>query len=225
MNTVNKNNRVPGRTGGELAHRLPRGLSGLRAAAVPDLRGCASTRSPSGDAELGMIPIENSVAGRVADIHHLMPTAGSAHRRRMVPADPQPADGAEGRDARGTEVGREPRHGARPVPQLPAQARRQDHGRGRHRRRRARGRRARRQEPAPRSPRRSPPRSTASTSWRREHRGRVALDHALHRAVARGRWAPPRQRAGHHHLRVRGAQRAGGALQGARAASPPTAST
>jgi prephenate dehydratase len=27
----------------------------------------------SGDADLGMIPIENSVAGRVADIHHLMP--------------------------------------------------------------------------------------------------------------------------------------------------------
>jgi len=26
-----------------------------------------------GDADLGMIPIENSVAGRVADIHHLMP--------------------------------------------------------------------------------------------------------------------------------------------------------
>src|SRR3954463_11646691 len=29
----------------------------------------------NGRAELGMIPIENSVAGRVADIHHLMPTA------------------------------------------------------------------------------------------------------------------------------------------------------
>jgi prephenate dehydratase len=28
-----------------------------------------------GEADLGMIPIENSVAGRVADIHHLMPTA------------------------------------------------------------------------------------------------------------------------------------------------------
>ncbi len=30
----------------------------------------------SGAADLGMIPIENSVAGRVADIHHLMPQAG-----------------------------------------------------------------------------------------------------------------------------------------------------
>jgi prephenate dehydratase len=35
---------------------------------------CFSALS-SGEAELGMIPIENSVAGRVADIHHLMPTA------------------------------------------------------------------------------------------------------------------------------------------------------
>ena len=30
----------------------------------------------SGEAELGMIPIENSVAGRVADIHHLLPHSG-----------------------------------------------------------------------------------------------------------------------------------------------------
>lgn len=29
-----------------------------------------------GSAAIGMIPIENSVAGRVADIHHLMPTSG-----------------------------------------------------------------------------------------------------------------------------------------------------
>jgi prephenate dehydratase len=33
------------------------------------------TALTSGDVDLGMIPIENSVAGRVADIHHLMPTA------------------------------------------------------------------------------------------------------------------------------------------------------
>jgi len=33
------------------------------------------TALQSGDVDLGMIPIENSVAGRVADIHHLMPTA------------------------------------------------------------------------------------------------------------------------------------------------------
>jgi prephenate dehydratase len=29
-----------------------------------------------GDAKLAMIPIENSIAGRVADIHHLLPTSG-----------------------------------------------------------------------------------------------------------------------------------------------------
>ena len=29
-----------------------------------------------GDARLGMIPIENSLAGRVADIHHLLPESG-----------------------------------------------------------------------------------------------------------------------------------------------------
>ena len=30
----------------------------------------------SGEAELGMIPIENSIAGRVADIHNLLPASG-----------------------------------------------------------------------------------------------------------------------------------------------------
>jgi prephenate dehydratase len=33
-------------------------------------------RVKSGEARLAMIPIENSVAGRVADIHHLLPNAG-----------------------------------------------------------------------------------------------------------------------------------------------------
>ncbi|MFO1173481.1 MAG: prephenate dehydratase [Hyphomicrobiaceae bacterium] len=33
-------------------------------------------RVKAGDARLAMIPIENSVAGRVADIHHLLPEAG-----------------------------------------------------------------------------------------------------------------------------------------------------
>jgi prephenate dehydratase len=48
----------------------------------------------TGDVDLGMIPIENSLAGRVADIHHLMPTAGlrivgewflPIHNQLMVP--------------------------------------------------------------------------------------------------------------------------------------------
>jgi prephenate dehydratase len=36
----------------------------------------AFTAITAGDADLGMIPVENSVAGRVADIHHLMPQSG-----------------------------------------------------------------------------------------------------------------------------------------------------
>ena len=34
-----------------------------------------------GDARYAMIPIENSVAGRVADIHHLLPNAGLQTKR------------------------------------------------------------------------------------------------------------------------------------------------
>lgn len=30
----------------------------------------------SGDCDLGMIPVENSIAGRVADVHHLLPSSG-----------------------------------------------------------------------------------------------------------------------------------------------------
>lgn len=30
----------------------------------------------SGEAQLGMIPVENSIAGRVADVHHLLPSSG-----------------------------------------------------------------------------------------------------------------------------------------------------
>jgi prephenate dehydratase len=41
----------------------------------PTFEDCFTAIS-SGEADLGMIPIENSVAGRVADIHHLMPDSG-----------------------------------------------------------------------------------------------------------------------------------------------------
>ena len=40
----------------------------------PTFEDCFSALT-GGDVDLGMIPIENSVAGRVADIHHLMPTS------------------------------------------------------------------------------------------------------------------------------------------------------
>src|SRR2546421_2361471 len=47
----------------------------------PDPLACATFEDAlaaitSGEADLGMIPIENSVAGRVADIHHLLPASG-----------------------------------------------------------------------------------------------------------------------------------------------------
>ncbi len=41
---------------------------------APTFEDCFQAIS-SGDADLGMIPIENSLAGRVADIHHLLPTS------------------------------------------------------------------------------------------------------------------------------------------------------
>ena len=45
------------------------------AAPCPTFEDCFAAIS-AGEADLGMIPIENSVAGRVADIHHLMPESG-----------------------------------------------------------------------------------------------------------------------------------------------------
>ena len=44
----------------------------------------ALTAVSSGEADLGMIPIENSIAGRVADIHHLLPEF-SALENVMIP--------------------------------------------------------------------------------------------------------------------------------------------
>jgi len=55
----------------------------------------------SGEADLGMIPIENSVAGRVADIHHLLPASGlyiigewflPVHHQLMAPRGARLAD-------------------------------------------------------------------------------------------------------------------------------------
>lgn len=44
------------------------------AVAMPTFEDCFAALE-AGEADLGMIPIENSVAGRVADIHHLLPTS------------------------------------------------------------------------------------------------------------------------------------------------------
>ena len=51
-----------------------------------------------GRARLAMIPVDNSVAGRVADIHHLLPRSGLFDRRRTFRAgEPSPAGGARRR--------------------------------------------------------------------------------------------------------------------------------
>ncbi|MHA1190495.1 MAG: prephenate dehydratase domain-containing protein, partial [Alphaproteobacteria bacterium] len=42
--------------------------------AMPTFEDCFQALA-TGEADLGVIPFENSVAGRVADIHHLLPTA------------------------------------------------------------------------------------------------------------------------------------------------------
>jgi prephenate dehydratase len=49
--------------------------AGLEAVPCPTFEDAFASVS-GGDADLAMIPIENSVAGRVADIHHLMPDSG-----------------------------------------------------------------------------------------------------------------------------------------------------
>jgi prephenate dehydratase len=51
--------------------RYPR----AEAVACPSFEDCFAAVE-SGDADLAMIPIDNSIAGRVADIHHFLPTSG-----------------------------------------------------------------------------------------------------------------------------------------------------
>ena len=71
----------------------------------------------TGKAKLAMIPIENSVAGRVADIHHLLPHSGlyivGEHFERVRH---QLARAAPCKDG-GTEDSAQPHYGARAMPQ------------------------------------------------------------------------------------------------------------
>ena len=70
-----------------------------------------------GTAELGMIPIENSIAGRVADIHNLLPASGlHIVGETFLPIHFQLL-GVHGRDDRGPAHRPQPRPCARPVPQ------------------------------------------------------------------------------------------------------------
>ena len=73
-----------GKTAGRIAYQGEPGANSHMAAmeARPELEpmACATFEDAlaavkSGEAQFGMIPIENTVAGRVADIHHLLPSA------------------------------------------------------------------------------------------------------------------------------------------------------
>ncbi len=70
-----------------------------------------------GRARLAMVPIENSVAGRVADIHHLLPESGlhiiGEHFQRVN----HQLLGVKGRQIGDIEGGGEPYPGAGPMPQ------------------------------------------------------------------------------------------------------------
>ena len=62
----------PGANSHLAAHEVYPDLEAVPCATFEDAFAAIS----NGDADLGMIPVENSVAGRVADIHHLMPHSG-----------------------------------------------------------------------------------------------------------------------------------------------------
>ena len=68
-------NRVPGRARRQFPHRLAEAYPDAEPLPCPTFEDALAAIS-SGEADLGMIPIENSVAGRVADIHHLLPQSG-----------------------------------------------------------------------------------------------------------------------------------------------------
>ena len=143
----------------------------------------------SGEADLGMIPIENSVAGRVADIHHLLPQSGlfivgewflPIRHQLMAPRGAKLAD-IKTVESHVHALGQCRRIirklGIKPIVAADTAGSARDR------------RRARRQEPSPRSPRASPPRSTASISWPRTSRTRPTTPRASWCWRARPNWA------------------------------------
>ena len=118
-----------------------------------------------GTADLAMIPIENSIAGRVADIHHLLPASGlHIIGEHFLPIHFQLL-AVKGATLDDDQDRAQPRPRARPVPQDHPQARAEAGGRRRHRRlgpRRSPSGTTRRAASPGAEPRR--PRSTASTS-------------------------------------------------------------
>ena len=112
-----------------------------------------------------MIPVENSIAGRVADVHHLLPSSGLkiiGERFKPIHFQLMANPGVKLEDVK-TVVSHA--HRAGPVPQDAAAAEAEDRGRRRHRRRRASCWPSIPTRPGRHRRRRWRPRSTASTSW------------------------------------------------------------
>ena len=177
-----------------------------------------------GEARYAMIPIENSVAGRVADIHHLLPGAGLhivgehfLRVRHQLLGVPGASLGTVKKALSHTQALGQCRAtlrrlGIQPVPEADTAgsarlvAESQD-----------------------------PTLAAIASSLAAEiyglqdpqarHRGRAAQHHALRHPGERAGQRQGRRRPDRHHLHLPRAQRAGRPLQGAWAASPPTAST
>ena len=183
-------NLIPGRAGRQFAHRLQRGLSRLRAAAVPDLRGCL--RRGAHRPRCACHDPDRQFGGRPRR-RHPSPDAGvrPAYRRRMVPAGAASIDGAARRDAQNHQDGREPRPCAWPVPQHHPHARHQGGGRRRHRGRGARSGRGRRHH-ARGAGDDAGGENLRPANPQEECRRRQAQHHALRRAGAQAEMAEPR---------------------------------
>ena len=186
--------------GDRATHRLP-GEPGANSHLIckqyyPDAEAvaCASFEDvfaavENGDADLAMIPIDNSIAGRVADIHHFLPTSNlhivAEHFLRIQFT----LMGIDGRHARLDQDRAQPRARARPVPQGDPRARPDHRHLRRHRRRRPRDRRG----PGP-----DPGRDRAAAGRRdlrpadpaRGRRGRGPQHHPLRRPLPRVRRRP-----------------------------------
>ena len=169
----------------------------------------------AGDVDLGMIPIENSVAGRVADIHHLMPTSGlhiiaewflPIRNQLMAPK------GASLKTIKTVQshvmaLG-QCRNIIRELKLKPVVA--------------ADTAGSAREVAEARDPTRAAIASRLAAEiygldiLKENVEDEIAFDDALHRAVAGEKMGRARQGQGRHDFRVQGAQRAGRALQGAR---------
>ena len=166
-----------------------------------------------GRARLAMIPIENSLAGRVADIHHLMPDSGL----HIIGEHFEPVNhhllALPGARLAPNPHGQEPCPRALAVPQADPRTRARADRRRRHRRGRGRNLRPRRPDRR-RNRLRARRQDLRPRLAQREYRGRRAQHDALHDHVARGSAAGARGAFGHDVLLSR-AQRAGSTLQGA----------